>query len=81
MVERKAAAILPLRQGRQRGVRLDMPAEPPPVTIYEAINRLAADPDTVKDAAILWLIHQLSEARKRLIAVEIALRHGGEEPR
>lgn len=41
---------------------------------YEAIERLAANPATVKDATILWLMVQLRHARGQLIAVEMALK-------
>jgi len=42
--------------------------------LYEAINRLGADPTTAKDATILWLMLKLAEATQKLAEVRAAAR-------
>ncbi len=37
---------------------------------YAAINKMAVDPATAKDATILWLTLQLSAAIERLAQIE-----------
>jgi hypothetical protein len=42
--------------------------------IGERISRLAENPETAKDAAILWLTIQLDEALTRLARIRAAVR-------